>query len=334
MPPHFDPVLVNDVFGDAGLYVDLIFKRRAILFDLGDHANVSPRKLLRVSDIFVTHRHMDHFAGFDSLLRLLIGREKVLSIYGPPGMIDAVGHKLDAYTWNLVEGYDGNLVVRAVDVAEDGLMSAALYAGRSRFKRADSDCAQYEDGLLLKEADLQVRAATLDHGMPVLGFALEERMEINVLRNRVEAMGLAVGPWLRKFKDAVVAGADDAVSIDVAWKNGGGPAQLPLGALKREIMKIGPGRKIAYVVDCAFTPSNQEKIIGLARDADILFIEATFLDADAEVAAARRHLTARQAGSLARRAGVKRLVTLHYSPRYKGQGDLIAAEAQWTFMDG
>jgi ribonuclease Z len=99
-------------------------------------------------------------------------------------------------------------------------------------------------------------------------------------------------------------------------------------------MKITSGRKIAYVVDCAFTEANQEKIIRLAKGADILFIEATFLDADAEAAQMRRHLTARQAGILARLAGVKRLVTLHYSPRYKGQGFRLAQEAQDAFLKG
>jgi hypothetical protein len=44
--------------------------------------------------------------------------------------------------------------------------------------------------------------STLDHGEAVLAFALEERAHINVWRNKVEAMGLSIGPWLRAFKQA------------------------------------------------------------------------------------------------------------------------------------
>jgi ribonuclease Z len=333
MPRHFDPLLVNDRFGDAGLYVDLVFQRRAILFDLGDHATLSVRQLLRVSDIFITHRHMDHFAGFDSLLRLLVGREKILRLYGPPGTIEAVEHKLRAYSWNLVEGYDGNLILRVVDVDETGPMAAAEFQGRSRFARSACERPPCPNGVLACEPDFMVRAAMLDHGMPVLGFALEERTELNIQRNKVESLGLAVGPWLRGLKDAVLGEAGDDAPVTVAWRDSAGrPATLPLGLLRREILKTGPGRKIAYVVDCAFTPENQDKIVALARHADILFIEATFLDADCAIAAARRHLTARQAGWLGRQAGAKRLVTLHYSPRYKGQGALLQEEAQRAFL--
>jgi len=99
-------------------------------------------------------------------------------------------------------------------------------------------------------------------------------------------------------------------------------------------MKITAGRKIAYVVDCSFTDANIERVVRLVKDADVLFIEATFLEADAALAGMRHHLTARQAGTLARLAGVKRLVTLHYSPRYKKQGDCLAQEAQAAFLGG
>lgn len=64
MKPLFHPALVNGLFGDPGLYVDCLFEKRALLYDLGDVRALAPRKLLRVSDVFVSHTHMDHFFGF------------------------------------------------------------------------------------------------------------------------------------------------------------------------------------------------------------------------------------------------------------------------------
>jgi ribonuclease Z len=336
MPRHFDPTLINDPFDDPGLYVDLVFERRALLFDLGNLSRLAPRMLLRVSDVFVTHRHMDHFAGFDQLLRLLLGREKTVGIYGPIGLIDAVEHKLRAYSWNLTEGFEGNLVIRATEIDTAGYLTSAQFSGRARFERFEGETRQSDEGLLLQEPGLQVRAAILDHGETVLAFALEERAHINIWRNKVEAMGLSIGPWLRAFKEATLRGAPNDALIEVAWRDRhlGRPTALSMGLLRREIMKITAGRKIAYVVDCSFTDTNIEKIVGLAKDPDILFIEATFLEADAALAKARHHLTAQQAGTIARLAGAKRLVTLHYSPRYKGNGHRLANEARDAFVSG
>ena len=151
MPCHFDPTLINDPFEDPGLYVDLVFERRALLFDLGDLGRLAPRKLLRVSDVFVTHRHMDHFAGFDHLLRLLLGREKAVGIYGSTGLIDAVEHKLRAYTWNLIEGYEGNLMFRVTEIDTAGGLKSAQFSGRTRFARFEGETRQSDEGLLLQE---------------------------------------------------------------------------------------------------------------------------------------------------------------------------------------
>lgn len=336
MPRRFDPQLINEPFGDPGLYVDLVFERRALLFDLGDLSPLPPRKLLRVSDVFVSHCHMDHFAGFDQLLRVLLGREKVVGVYGPPGFIDAVEHKLKAYTWNLVATSEGNLVFRVTELAGDGRLTTARFSARDAFARHDEQSTSSENNVLLREPSFQVRAKIIDHGIPALAFALEERAHINIWRNRLEARGLAIGPWLRSFKDAILHGERDETPIAVAWADGGIHSQqsLPLGQLKNEIMQVTAGRKIAYVVDAAFTAPNIAKITALAQDADILFIEAAFLEADAARASARRHLTAYQAGTLARRANAKRLITLHYSPRYQGHGEVLAREAEAAFRGG
>lgn len=333
MSRHFDPHLVNDPFGDPALYVQLVFERRALLFDMGDLSQLSPRQLLRISNVFISHRHMDHFAGFDQFLRFALGREMTVKFYGPLGLIEGIEHKLKAYTWNLIAGYEGNPVLHVTEVDEHGRLACAQFAGRLAFERLETEGGRSHEQILLREPGFQVRATTLDHGIPVLAFALEERASINIWRNKVEAMGLAVGPWLGVFKKAILQRSPEAMPIDVVWTDPQKrqPSALPLGTLKNEIMHVAAGRKIAYVVDCAYTDANADKVISLAKDADILFIEAAFLDEDKSRAADRRHLTARQAGMLARLANVKRLVTFHHSPRYQGRADCLVREAEAAF---
>src|SRR5688572_8946013 len=94
MQPIVSTELVNGPFGDPALFLDFRFERRALLFDLGDIAALPAKKILRLSDVFVTHAHMDHFSGFDRLLRICLGRDTDLRLYGPPGIIDKVEHKL------------------------------------------------------------------------------------------------------------------------------------------------------------------------------------------------------------------------------------------------
>src|ERR1700756_5464947 len=135
MRPIFDAMLVNGVFGDPGVLIDLRYERRAIAFDIGDVSALPPRKLLRVSDVFVSHTHMDHFAGFDHLLRVCLGRSTGVRMYGPPRFISQVEHKLCAYTWNLVQNYETDFVIEASELHGSGRVERARFRSREQFQR-------------------------------------------------------------------------------------------------------------------------------------------------------------------------------------------------------
>jgi ribonuclease Z len=185
-------------------------------------------------------------------------------------------------------------------------------------------------GTLHAERLFSVHGAILDHGIPVLGVALREVEHVSVNRDRLTRLGLAPGPWLRDLKQAVRRSDPMDVEIRARLASGGEQA-FPRGDLAREIILRGRGQRIAYLTDLRGTPENLERAIALARDVDLLVCEAAFLHEDEALARERFHLTARQAGELARAAGAARLAPFHLSPRYLGREQEILDEAARAF---
>lgn len=151
--------------------------------------------------------------------------------------------------------------------------------------------------------------------------------------DRLDALGLPVGPWLRELKTAVLNNLPDETPFPVWWREEGRRCErtVPFKILREKVVQLVPGLKVGYVVDAVYHDANARRIIELVKGADILFIEAPFLDADRALAARRFHLTAQQAGELGRRAMVKRLVPFHFSPRYQGRAEELKDEAQRAF---
>jgi len=322
--------LVNEPFGDPGLYIDFRFGRRALLFDLGDLATIPARKLVRVSHVFVSHAHMDHFSGFERLLRMCLRRPAPLGMFGPPGFIDRVAHKLAGYSWNLAVENETDFVVGVTEFDGKELAPSAEFHSREGFARRDTEDRSTRFGVLLDEMAFRVRAAVLDHGIPSLAFAFEEKSRINIWKVGLDRMGLSVGPWLDGLKEAVRRGDPDETSIAVLRADSRQSA-LPLDELRARCVHVEPGRKFAYVVDAAYHAANAARVADLACGAERLFIETMFLSEHAEIAARHRHLTAAQAGSLARLAAAGRIVPIHFSARYIGREEELRREADAAF---
>jgi ribonuclease Z len=319
------PRLTNEPFSDPGLLLDCRFGRRAILFDLGDLSAMSPREILPVSHVFVSHMHMDHFVGFDTLLRLSLYRDKRLHLVGPPGLVDAVEAKLRAYTWNLLDERSPDFALLASDWTEEGFTVAAVFRARAAFRR---EHRTVPGALLpLEEPEFSIEAVTLDHGIPSLAFAFQETMRINVHKVRLDELGLPVGPWLTLAKRAARSGGDLDLEFTPMPDR-----RISLRTLLREnALTCAPGQRIVYATDLAFTPKNVTRLCALAQGADHLFIEGGFLDEDRELAASKRHLTAAQAGEIARIAAVSAAHQMHLSPRYSDREDDLRTEFERSF---
>jgi ribonuclease Z len=263
--------------------------------------------------------HMDHFIGFDTLLRVSIGREKRIRILGPEGLCERLHHKLQGYEWDLAHRYEADLVIEATELDAEAAIRSATFRFKRRFAWEEMEPKPPECG------GLTLFWALLEHHGPCLGFAVAERAHANVWRNRLGERSLPVGPWLQKLKQAVLAGSPDDEPVELP-----GGSALPLGEL-RDLVSVSRGQKIAYVTDVADTPANRAAIAQLAQEADTFFIESRFAAEHHDQARERAHLTTSAAGQIARAARVRRVEPFHFSPRYDDQEQRMLDEVLAAF---
>ncbi|RJQ24057.1 MAG: ribonuclease Z [Nitrospiraceae bacterium] len=319
MKPSFHARLLNDPFGDPGLYIRVLREGRALMFDLGFTTGLSARDILKTDDIFISHTHVDHFIGFDNVLRVSLKKDTPLRLYGPSGFTDCVEGKLKSYTWNLIGDYP--VVLHVSEIAE-GLIKKTVFKAENSFMREDFGTRSF-DSIIMQNAFFRVSTVVLDHQIPCLAFSLEEDYHINIDKDKLNRMGLPVGPWLGNLKTAIREKAIDT-TFTINEKT------FAFAELEH-IAEITKGQKISYVVDALGSEENIKKIIELVKGSDVLYIETYFLEKDRGRAKDRYHLTAREAGRTAREAGAGSLQPLHFSPRYMDGPEALVREAMEEF---
>lgn len=326
----FYPRLLNGSFGDPAFYVRLAHRAEALLFDCGSLGRLVTRDLLKIRTVFISHCHIDHMVGFDTLLRAFLYQDRTLLVYGPTGLARQIAGRLSGYTWNLIEGYPLVLTVREW---EAGPGCEVSFRAENAFRPEQERDWQSDGDLMLKRGDLEVKGMPLEHGgITSLAFSLQEPLHVAIHKEALERHGYTPGAWLTRFKDLLRNNAPSQTPLDVPLM-AGGTTRLPLGLLSERIAHTERGMKIVYVTDVSPTIANQEKIAVFAKDAHLLAIEAVFAQEELPRARERNHLTARIAGMLAGRAGVARLLTFHHSPRYLDRPELLAKEADQAFLE-
>lgn len=161
------------------------------------------------------------------------------------------------------------------------------------------------------EADnFAVTAFPVTHrGPDCLGYLFEEKARRPFLNDRSAELGVPFGPERRLLVE-------------------GNPITLADGRVISPEDVLGPlqrGTKLMVVGDTG----RADDLLDVAREADALVIESTYLDKESDMARQFSHMTARSAAELAKRAGVKQLILTHISRRYREKD--VLAEAQSIF---
>jgi ribonuclease BN (tRNA processing enzyme) len=308
--------LINGVFGDPLLEVKFKSRRERLLFDLGDMATLSRRLLHTVTDVFITHAHFDHICGFLQFLRArMTGEYPPCRIYGPPGTAYHIDNLISGIRWDRIE--DAGPEFHVADVYPQHIEWSLLKAGHAS---AYLEPLTLVDGVICRHPDYQVRCVQLDHGIPVLAYALDYSAEIHIDRLRLEALGLAPGNWITRLK-RLLRENDTRALIELP----DGTRRTAADLRNRLITRL-PGKRLVYATDFADTEGNREKVQRLAADADLFFCESTFCASDLTQARATRHLTVGTCAEIAATAGVARLVPFHFSKRYTDRVDAVYSE--------
>src|SRR3984885_1763184 len=164
-------------------------------------------------------------------------------------------------------------------------------------------------GLVEDDGKFRIEALFLEHGVDNIGWRVTEPDRRKFDQKKLKEAGI-FGPMVREVEErgAITIGERRIELDEVSW--------------------IRPGDTISIVSDTK--PCTNA--IEIAQGAKILLCESTYLEEHRDLAEKHYHLTARQAASIAKEAGVEKLILTHFSARYHNSRD-FENEARTIFTN-
>jgi ribonuclease Z len=153
--------------------IALKYHNEIILWDCGEGTQRqlirSKTSYMRISKIFITHYHGDHFLGLPGLVQTLsfTDRQEPLDIYGPKGI--------------------GDLIKSVLALGEYEL----------RFKVF---AHEIYDGYVVEEGGYAIKCVEVEHSLPTYGLIFEEKKGREFLPEKAKALGLKPGPAYSKLQ--------------------------------------------------------------------------------------------------------------------------------------
>ncbi|HVO42814.1 MAG TPA: MBL fold metallo-hydrolase, partial [Aggregatilineales bacterium] len=285
---------------DSGQHID------RLLFDCGDNclSALSIAEIQAIDHLMFSHLHMDHVGGFDSFFRLTYNRtSKPNMIWGPPETSAIIQHRFRGFVWNIE--VEGTWLLN--DLYPDRVVQSRFEA-RELFAELHALGTRPFVNPVLDTPDYSVTALHMDHRTPSMAYIVREKPRLNLDTAKLAVMGLRPGAWIGQVKDHT-PGAGGTIEL-------GGKA-YELDTLRQELLTETPGKSLAYLTDFLLNEPAHQRLATALKGCTIVVCESQYRQADLDLAQRNYHMTAIQAASLAKDAGIQQLVLFHLSDRYQ-----------------
>lgn len=291
------------------------------LFDCGQDctADLPLAEVQAVDYLCFSHLHMDHVGGFDPFFRATFERPQPIVVWGPPGTARILHHRFQGYLWNMPGDSSGTWLVHEV---HPGHLHTYRFELPEAFSIAHDEGSRPAGRLLLETDYLSLEAMALDHRTPSLAYLLREKPRRHVNAQKLQALGLPSGAWIKQLKEP----SPGRHSLEVEGRS------YDLETLRAELLTDAPGGSVAYLTDFLLDEAAMRQLVPWLEGVQTLVCESQYRHADLELARKNYHLTSVQAAQLAKEAGVGELVLFHLSDRYASrERSLLLHEAQAIF---
>ncbi len=176
----------------------------------------------------------------------------------------------------------------------------ALFGGIEFETKFNIKITEVHEGKFFEDEDYELESLPMKHPVPCIAFAFIEKDRRRIKVDYVKKLGIPEGPLLGKLQQGH--------SIEFKGKK----------VSPEDATTLVKGRKIVFMTDTLVN----DNCFKLASNADLLIIDSTYSSKLKDKAVEHGHLTALEAGQIASRAGVKKLVLTHFSARYKNTSEL------------
>ncbi len=232
------------------------------------------------------------------ITRILITHWHGDHVLGIPGLLQTLA----------LSGYNKTLFIygpKGTKQFMKNLFKIFLFRAKNKIKIKEVE------GKFFETDDFYLEAKKMTHGIPCNAYTFVKKGKLRINRNKLKKSKLPSGPLLKKLKEGK----------NITYKG--------KKYLAKNLTFGEKDRKISFVFDTSLNKS----IVPFVQNSDLLISEATFSSELGERAKKYKHLTAKQAAEIAKKAKVKKLILTHISQRYQKEPEKILKDTKKIFKN-